>query len=246
MIKTWQQQGSSLEEVAARLSIRDKFVDPGKLSERFLSLVEAGEIEAAQRLLLEADRGGIDSETIFLKVLTPALHVIGDHWAAGELKVHEEKAISEMCREVITELTLRHSPDSPTGPLLIAACVQGERHEIGLRMVYGLLRQQGYRVQYLGQDVANEFLIEAVQTNAPVALLLTATLEESLTSCAALMAGLQRLEGPPVSVLIGGWLAEHHVEELSALGMVPTQELQMARTLTELLETSGDRVSAAS
>jgi methanogenic corrinoid protein MtbC1 len=238
LIKTWQQQGSSLEEIARRLSFRETLIDPRILSERFLSLIEAREIEAAQRLILDADRGGIEPETIFLEVLTPALHAVGDQWAAGALHVHEEKAISEMCREVVAELTLRHSPDFPTGPLLIAACVQGERHEIGLRMVYGLLRQQGYRVRYLGQDVATEFLIEAVQTNSPVALLLTATMEESLAGCAALMDELHQMQkgGASVSVLIGGWLAEQHSEQLSALGMHPTHELQMARRLPEILE----------
>ena len=243
LIKTWQQQGSSLEEIARRLSFRETLIDPRVLSERFLSLIEAREIEAAQRLILDADRGGIEPETIFLEVLTPALHAVGDHWAAGDLQVHEEKAISEMCREVVAELTLRHSPDFPTGPLLIAACVQGERHEIGLRMVYGLLRQQGYRVRYLGQDVATEFLIDAVRTNSPVALLLTATLEESLAGCADLMDRLQRIQGDgaPVSVLIGGRLAEQHSEQLKALGMHPIHESQMPRRLPEILERAADR-----
>jgi methanogenic corrinoid protein MtbC1 len=241
LIKTWQQQGSSLEEIARRLSFRESLIDPRHLSERFLSLIEAGELEAAQQLILEADRGGIEPDTIFLEVLTPALHSVGDHWAAGDLLVHEEKAISEMCREVVAELTLRHSPDYPAGPLLIAACVQGERHEIGLRMVYGLLRQQGYRVRYLGQDVATEFLLEAVRTNSPVALLLTATMEESLGGCTELMAGLHQMQGDgiPVSVLIGGWLAEQHSDQLIALGMHPIHELQMARRLPEILESPG-------
>jgi methanogenic corrinoid protein MtbC1 len=246
LIKTWQQQGSSLEEVARRMSFRETLIDPRNLSERFLSLIEARKLETAQQLILEADRGGIEAETIFLEVLTPALHSVGDHWAAGDLQVHEEKAISEMCREVVAELTLRHSPEYPAGPLLIAACVQGERHEIGLRMVYGLLRQQGYRVRYLGQDVATEFLIEAVQTNSPAALLLTATMEESLVGCADLMAGLQEIEeGAPVSVLIGGRLAEQHSEQLSALGMHPTHESQMARILPEILEHAKSPASEA-
>jgi methanogenic corrinoid protein MtbC1 len=238
LIKRWQQQGSSLDDIATRLSFRESLIDMRDLSERFISLVEAGELDDAQRLALEADRGGIEPETIFFEVLTPALHAVGDRWAAGTLQVHEEKAISEMCRELVAELTLRHSPEFPTGPLLIAACVPGERHEIGLRMVYGLLRQQGYRVRYLGQDVATEFLVEAVQTNAPAALLLTATMEESLVGCASLMDQLHQLPSYDASlpVLIGGELVERHSDQLTELGMYPIHESQMARRLPELLD----------
>ncbi len=245
LIKRWQQEGNSLEDIAGRLSFRESLIDPRDLSERFFSLVEAGQLEGAQRLLLEADRGGIEPETIFFEVLTPALHWVGDHWAAGDLAVHEEKAISEMCREVVAEITLRHSPDYPAGPLLIAACVQGERHEIGLRMVYGLLRQQGYRVRYLGQDVDTEFLIDAVQTSSPAALLLTATMEESLAGCEALMTEMNQMQeaGTPVPVLIGGWLAEQRSEQLSALGMHPARESQMARMLPAFLTDAGSSAS---
>ena len=63
-------------------------------------------------------------------------------------------------------------------------------------------------------------------------------MEEGLTGCTALMAGLQEIQedGAPISALIGGWLAEQHSEQISSLGMCPTHESQMVRKVPEILE----------
>ena len=237
LIKTWQQQGSSIEKIRQRLALHDSLRDPVRLSTKFLELVEGRQLDEGRLLILDAARAGVDSKTIFFDVLKPALVTVGCQWESGELPVHQEKAISEVCRELVTAITIRNSPDYPPGPLLIAACVEGERHEIGLRMVCGLLRQQGYRVRYLGPDVKASFLVDSVKAHLPEAVLLTSSVEESFDGCLAAVTALDDLSanGPGPVVVVGGPIVEHQREMLELVSAFPASDEQVLDHLAELL-----------
>ncbi len=183
LIKRWQREGRSLQDIRQLLEVRNQLLDPAQLSDRFLELAIASQLEQAGQLILQADRVGMDPQVVFLSVLQPALFHLGELWAAGTITVHQEKEVSVLSRELVTEITLRHSPDYPTGSLFVSACVAGEKHEIGMCMVNGLLRQRGHRVRYLGPDVATVFLEQSIGANQPDVVLLSSSVEESYAGC---------------------------------------------------------------
>src|SRR5215213_8526031 len=123
--------------------------------------------------------------------------------------VGQEKEVSELARDLIADLSLRHSRTSTDGASLVADCVEGERHELGLRMVCGLFRAEGWAVHYLGADVAPRFLLEAVQLHRPAVILLSAKLVQNLSAVEdavdVLTAGLAPEQPPPV--VVGGRVA---------------------------------------
>lgn len=239
-IKRWQREGLTLGQVRDRLRLRKGIPEPAQLSAQFYELIRNDQIEQAQRLILDADRAGLPPETIFFDVLEPALVAIGHGWAKDEVPVFQEKEASEICRELISDITLRHAPDFAEGPLLVAACVEGEFHEIGLRMVYGLLRQHGYRVRYLGANVATPFLVSAVQANKPEAVLLSSSVEESFPGCLNAVTELRAIwpaQQAPL-ILVGGEIARNRESELRAAGAIPVQEAHAMTDLPALLSTA--------
>ncbi len=240
LIKRWQAEGLSLSQIRQRLSLRDALQDPAELSGNFFGLLKAHRLEEAERLILDADRAGLEPQTMFFDVLRPAMVAIGQGWANGEISVFHEKEASEVCRELVTDITLRHAPDFAEGPLLVAACVEGERHEIGLRMVYGLLRQRGYRVRYLGADVATVFLVDAIENNDPIAVLLSSSVEQSFDGCMSAVRAINdlRSEDSVPLVVVGGEVVERRRQELADLGAVPMRDEHMMSCLDELLSTA--------
>src|SRR5215213_7590242 len=148
--------------------------------------------------------------------------------------VGQEKEVSELARDLIADLSLRHSRTSTDGASLVAACVEGERHELGLRMVCGLFRAEGWAVHYLGADVAPRFLLEAVQLHRPAVILLSVKLAENLPSVKdavdSLIAGLA--PEPPPPVVVGGRVAVEHSEAIRTLGAIPVIEEHPAAALT--------------
>jgi len=237
LIKNWQRQGHSLEEIRGFLAERSALKDPALLSRDFLDLGLASQLERAGQLILQADRIGMDPDVIFFDVLQPALARLGEKWANGTASVHQEKEISVLCRELVTEITLRHSVDPLTDTVFISACAPGEKHEIGIIMVNGLLRQRGHRVRYLGPDVATVFLIEAIKANIPKAILLSSTVEESFSGCLKAVDAINEQwpgERSPL-IIVGGEIAARHAQELVELGAAPIRDVRMIVRLEELL-----------
>lgn len=177
-IKEWQVQHLSLEDIRQRLSVMDRMPPPEQLRDRFLEAALAGRTEEAAATILNTDEAGYPLIRTFQDVLTPALVRLGDGWADGSITVGQEHEVSELTRDLIADLTARHAAPGREGFSVVAACVEGELHELGLRMVSGLLRQRGIRVHFLGASVPTTFLVETVLMREPDAVLLSMTLVE--------------------------------------------------------------------
>jgi methanogenic corrinoid protein MtbC1 len=220
-IKEWQAQRLSLDEIRTRLEEQASVSDPADLAARFLTHALAGDVPAAQQVVLTASELGLPIETLFADVLRPALWDLGDRWARREVSVAQEKEVSEAARELIAELTLRAAgpPDSVDGGV-VAACVAGERHELGLRMVSGLLRARGVGVHFLGADVALDFLVDAVERRSPRAVLLSATGDEHLPALKQAAEALAQF-GARRRLLAGGQAVERHTDLVSTWDIEP-------------------------
>jgi methanogenic corrinoid protein MtbC1 len=222
-IKTWQAQRLSLAEIRQRLAALPGLGSPDVVADRFLAAALAGDLAGAARVVREADEAGMGLARLFGDVLRPALYEVGARWARGEVPVGQEKEVSELARDLIAELARRHADPEPRGPTVVVACVAGERHDLGLRMVAGLLRERGWRVHFLGADVDPRFLLEAVQMRQPAVVLLSATTAARLPAVAAAIAAV-RADGTTgaVPVVVGGGQAvEAHADALRAWGAVP-------------------------
>jgi methanogenic corrinoid protein MtbC1 len=220
-IKEWQAQRLSLDEIRKRLDEQASISDPADLADRFLTHALAGDVPSAQQVVLTASELGLPIESLFAEVLRPALWELGDRWARREVSVAQEKEVSEAARELIAELTLRAAgpPDSVDGGV-VAACVAGERHELGLRMVSGLLRARGVAVHFLGADVALDFLVDAVERRRPRAVLLSATGDKHLPALKQAAEALARLDAGQ-QLLAGGQAIERHPDLVSSWGIEP-------------------------
>jgi methanogenic corrinoid protein MtbC1 len=222
-IKTWQAQRLSLDEIRQRLVALEGLGSLDAVCDRFLVAALAGDLAAAARVILEADEVGMPLAQLFGNVLRPALYEVGARWERGILPVGQEKEVSELARDLIAELSRRHADPDPRGPTVVAASVAGERHDLGLRMVAGLLRERGWRVHFLGADVAPRFLRETVELRNPAVVLLSATVEARLPDVAdaidaVRMAGMAT--GLPV-VVGGGQAITEHADMLRSWGAVP-------------------------
>jgi|GEM_PF-1651577 len=205
-IKAWQLQRLSLQEIRQRLAERDAIADPASISRNFLQHAIAGNTAAATKEILLADEIGLPLATLFDEVLRPALYEVGHRWAEGSLTVGQEHEISEMTRDLIGELTLRHAHRNVNLPSIVAACIPGEQHDLGLRMVCGLLRQHGMQVHYLGANVPSTFLAETVHIRKPEMVLLSVTLATRLPvlqQTIETVAAIAR-EGYPRLIIAGG------------------------------------------
>src|SRR5215210_7450025 len=237
-IKTWQAQRLSLDQIRQRLLDLDRLSAPAALAESFLRQALDGNQAAAYQTIIEADDLGVPLTRLFGEVLQPALTELGQRWAHGELLVAQEKEVSELARDLIADLSLRHARTSTDGASLVAACVEGERHELGLRMICGLFRNEGWALHYLGADVEPRFLLEAVQLHRPKVILLSVKLAKNLPAVKeaidVLSMELSSEHVPPI--VVGGQLAIEQSEVLRAWGAIPVTSTHPAVAVTAVRE----------
>jgi DNA-binding transcriptional MerR regulator len=111
-------------------------------------------------------------EDVCTRVVQPVLIEIGERWARGEVAVGAEHFATAFFVRKLGALFNVAQVEHGRGPLL-AACPDGEQHEVGLLMVSLFLARRGYRVVYLGQNVPLPDLQAAVRGVRPVMVLLS-------------------------------------------------------------------------
>lgn len=135
-------------------------VDPADTRNRLAGELIAWDGDAARATLDYAlEQFGL---TVTLRdVVLPYLAELGGCWARGEASVAQEHYATRLIQSRL--LSLARDWDSGSGPVVVAACPPGERHEIGLIAFGIVVRASGWRVGYLGADTPVQSIAEAAR-----------------------------------------------------------------------------------
>lgn len=112
--------------------------------------------------------------TVYVDIIAPTLVEVGEAWHRGDVFISTEHFATTYLRGRLLGLlqAYPHRADSRT---LFVGCAPHERHEVGALIFAVMLRQQGYNVVYLGQDVPIEDVIQATIEERPAMLCLSAS-----------------------------------------------------------------------
>lgn len=136
----------------------------------------------AERLIEEA-LALLPVEDVCLHLLRPILVDIGERWHRGEITVSAEHYASGFVIRKLGSLFNLSQPSVGQGPI-VAACVEGELHEVGLLLTCLFLSRRGYRIVYLGPNLPLPDLLDAVSGIRPPLVLLAASTRVSATRLA--------------------------------------------------------------
>jgi MerR family transcriptional regulator, light-induced transcriptional regulator len=131
-------------------------------------LDEAAAHAAFDRMLAE-----LSLETVLRDAVLPYLRELGERWEHGDASIGQEHFASGVLRGRL--LGLARGWDRGAGPRAVLACAPGEQHEFGL-IAFGLgLRDNGWRITYLGPDTPLDTLAEIAEAVQPDAVVIAAT-----------------------------------------------------------------------
>ena len=109
-------------------------------------------------------------------VILPFLRRLGERWAAAEIGVAHEHFASNVIGGRLRALT--RGWGTGVGPRAVLACQPGERHDLGL-LCFGLaLREQGWRITYLGTDTPLREVLATCEELAPVIAILSSVSQQ--------------------------------------------------------------------
>ncbi len=115
-------------------------------------------------------------ETVLRDVVLPHMRRLGERWEQGEATIAREHFASSLLRGRL--LGLARGWGAGAGPHALLACVPGDQHDIGL-ICFGLaLREQGWRITFLGADTPLDTVLEVVEVLRPKLVAVAASLYE--------------------------------------------------------------------
>lgn len=176
----------------------------GRLTADYLRAILEGDRHAAFSAIQSAVRDGAASVAdVYDQVLTPAMCTMGRLWHLGKVNVAEEHFATSTTLITLSQLLPLWPRKAPNGRTLLAASVEGNLHEIGIRMVSDHLEAEGWRTIYLGPNVPTVDVAQAAADFRAdlVCLSITMTVHlQPLRDAARLIRGAR----PEARILVGG------------------------------------------
>ena len=139
-------------------------------------------------------------EVVCTDLIFQGLSEIGERWYSGEITVQQEHFTSELVTRKLSALAAAAPPPFHPQKVLISS-PPGEFHTIAPLMINLLLRYRGWEVAYLGANVPDDHLEDALDKVKPSLVIMIAA---RLTTAAALLRTSQILQDHSIPLAFGG------------------------------------------
>jgi len=136
-------------------------------AQSFLDALLVPDREKARNIIASgALESGIPVKEIYLGVFRPVLRETGRLWQLRKISVAEEHFVTASVQLFVSYLHDRIVPPDKTRQgekTVVAACVESERHEVGIRMVTDFFEIDGWNTDYIGANTPAQSLIQAAR-----------------------------------------------------------------------------------
>lgn len=182
----------------------------------------AGEGVDAGGLARKVVADGAAAGDVYVRLIAPALHRVGEEWAQGRVSIVIEHRATEIAVALMAKLGDHFRRRGPSRGTAITLTPSGDRHGLAATMVADFLRAAGYDVHHLGADVPVRDLalfLEVVPTDV---LAVSMTTRDTDPGTVAALVGAARAHGDTI-VVVGGQAAVR--DEVEAAGAVYVDDL---------------------
>jgi methanogenic corrinoid protein MtbC1 len=202
--------GAALEKLPEMPDDLPTFLDESlplsPLAHQYLQSLLRGERDVAARLVLLAVDGGMPVKDIYLHVFQLAQYEIGRLWQTNQISVAQEHYCTAATQLIMSQLYPYIFSGEKNGGTIVAACVSGELHEIGVRMVADFFEMEGWNSYYLGANMPVSGILQALAEHKAEVLGIGTTITYHVAEAEKL---IRAVRSDPacrgVKILVGGY-----------------------------------------
>lgn len=165
-------------------------------------LLQGNRAAASQRIMRAVDQG-VSLQDLYLEVFQWTLHEVGRLWESNQASVAQEHVVTASTQLIMSQLYPRIFSTARNGRNLLGLCVEGDLHEVGLRMVCDFFEMEGWDTLFLGANTIEDGLIEMIRERRPDVVAISATIKAHVGSVKQIVARI-RQEKLPCKILVGG------------------------------------------
>lgn len=174
------------------------------LAREYLSALLNADRKQAGNLIAEGIQKGISIKDIYLKVFQRTQQELGRLWQLNKITVAQEHFCTAATQMIMSQLY----PFIFTGALkdkhIVVACIGGELHELGARMVADIFELEGWDSYFVGANTPKEALMAAVKEPRADILALSVTMTFHLSALVDTIKTMKE-NFPQLPILVGGY-----------------------------------------
>jgi len=196
---------AALDRLAAPEAELATEIEPETLAERYLERLLAYDRNGALSLIHGAFVSGTSIRELYIDIVQRVQREIGRLWQLNQLSVAQEHYCTAVSQLALAQLYpyLMHAPG--LGPRMVTACVAGELHEMGARMVADFFEMDGWDTTYVGANTPDGDLVQVLRARCAPLLAISATLNLHISAVREL---IHTVRSAPdldhVKILVGG------------------------------------------
>jgi MerR family transcriptional regulator, light-induced transcriptional regulator len=185
------------------------------INERFLRALIGGDRARCAGLVREFQEINPSPVALYEHLFKAALYEVGTLWEKNLISVATEHLSTALVEALMNEQYDRLKPDQRNGRTLVAAAVEDEKHQVGIKMVADIFAMHGWDSRFLGAGIPTGELLRYAETVQPDLFALSLSvyfhvpkLEEMLRQVTATF--------PRVPIVVGGQAFLHGGHEILA------------------------------
>jgi methanogenic corrinoid protein MtbC1 len=190
-------------EVASFVSLQ---AGPDDLARLYIEALLGGKRHAASRLVLNAADAGKSIADIYLNIFQPAQYEIGRLWQLNKITVAQEHYCTAATQLIMSQLYPRLFAGEKLKGNIVATCVGGDLHELGVRMVADFFELDGWNTFYLGANTPASSIMQTIADRHADIIAISATMTFHVRTTERLIDAIRaNPASKDVKILIGGY-----------------------------------------
>lgn len=181
-----------------------------RLAELYLNAVLKGERQAAIKLITDSLERGANIKNIYLDVIQNAQYEIGRLWQSGQISVADEHIATAITQAVLAQsypYIIKSQEDTDKKLKIVVACIGGELHEIGARMVADIFEIEGWNAYYIGANTPQSAILQTIREVEPDLIGLSATMAFHIDGVKSTIQATRNLDvNKKPKILVGGYV----------------------------------------
>lgn len=175
------------------------------LALNYMRFLLSGDRESAYQVIYDAIEQGHDIKEINLDVFQRTQEAIGYLWETEQISVAKEHYCTAATQMLMAKLFSRMFVKRKKKKTAVIACVGGELHELGSRMVADFFEMDGWETYYVGANTPTESLIQTLKEQQAELIGISVTMSYNLSKLYELIQRIRpEIEQHDVKIIIGG------------------------------------------
>ncbi|MCL6261056.1 cobalamin-dependent protein [Aquiflexum sp. TKW24L] len=181
-------------------------------------LLQGNRTEATQLITALIDQG-VSIKAIYQYIFQDSQYEVGRLWHCNKISVVQEHYCTAATQYIISGLYRHIFSPTRKGKTMVACSIHGDLHEFGIRMVSDFFEMEGWDTHYLGSQMTDIQLEEALEEYKADVLAISVTLPIHVSRTASLIKKIRSNEHfSNLKIMVGGYPFLTHQDLWSRMG----------------------------